>query len=194
MDATFYARLDQYMVRGQIEQAEMFLLQNWEAAQKDEKNHADRVTVLNELMDIKAKLRIISPKEPVDRQHPTASTATIKALERMAALDCSLNLWVNLGITSLHSMVEIPRASPAPVPTEAINKVPSTTPPSKGWRLSSTNCVRADLATKVAGSVIERMYRPTRIPNTPMGGIRTAEIMPPRRAALSFLALRIPWA
>lgn len=50
MDATFYARLDQYMVRGQIEQAEMFLLQNWEAAQKDEKNHADRVTVLNELM------------------------------------------------------------------------------------------------------------------------------------------------
>jgi tetratricopeptide (TPR) repeat protein len=50
MDATFYAHLDQYLVRGQIREAEEFLLQNWEEAQAEEKNHADRTTVLNELM------------------------------------------------------------------------------------------------------------------------------------------------
>lgn len=50
MDATFYMQLDQFYGQGQYDQAERFLLDTLHEAESDEKNHADRATVLNEIM------------------------------------------------------------------------------------------------------------------------------------------------
>ena len=62
----------------------------------------------------------------------------------------------------------MPSASPEPVPTTAINRVPRTTPPRIGGIFSVTKCVSAIFAG-IPGCVA-RIYSPTRMPPMPMGG------------------------
>lgn len=50
LDTTFYMILDQYYDQGKYQEAEAFLLDELDKANADEKNHADRATILNELM------------------------------------------------------------------------------------------------------------------------------------------------
>ena len=57
-------------------------------------------------------------------------------------------MWVTRLTISLFRMEEIPRASPAPVPTTAMNSVPKMTPASTGGISAVTKVVRAVLAVR----------------------------------------------
>ena len=71
---------------------------------------------------------MVSPRLPVDMQQARASTATIHTLDSQDSFLGSSNLRVTRLTISLFKMEEMPRASPAPVPTTAMNSVPRMTP------------------------------------------------------------------
>ena len=50
MDTTFYMQLDALIGHHEYDKAEEFLLEAFQEASVDEQNHADRITVSNELM------------------------------------------------------------------------------------------------------------------------------------------------
>ena len=143
-------------------------------------------------MDMKPKLRIISPRDPEARMTPSAMIMTMMHREMKLLRFSSPSLSEYLCRISRRMIVVMPIARPAPVPTTAINRVPRITPEMAGGRYSVAKDVRAFFATR--SGKFARMNRPTRMPPAPMGGIRNALTSAPVLAALSVFPDRTPWA
>ena len=97
-------------------------------------------------MDMKAKLRMVSPREPQERATPPARISTMINFSRSLPTPASPALSEKRWRISRRMMVEMPMARPAPVPTTAMKRVPRRSPLSTGGRYSVAKAVRAVLA------------------------------------------------